>query len=120
MATITNSCYADKLNQVTINYNGDVFKCTARDFKPSLREGYLDDDGKIIWNENFQKRMFDSRFSNTFCQSCKILPLCNGGCSQHRLENLGIDYCIHNFDENEKLEIIKQKFHTRIANTIIV
>lgn len=120
MATITNSCYADKLNQATINYNGDVFKCTARDFKPSLREGYLDDDGKIIWNENFQKRMFDSRFSNTSCQSCKILPLCNGGCSQHRLENLGIDYCIHNFDENEKLEIIKQKFYTRIANTIIV
>ena len=40
--------------------------------------------------------------------------------SQHRLENLGIDYCIHNFDENEKLEIIKQKFYTRIANTIIV
>lgn len=117
IATITNSCYADKFNHATINYNGDVFKCTARDFKTSSKEGYLADTGEIIWNETFQKRVFDSRFSNPPCFSCKILPLCNGGCSQHRLENFGKDYCIHNYDENRKLEIIKQKFYTRLIHT---
>jgi len=27
--TVKNSCYADKRSQATINYNGDVFKCTV-------------------------------------------------------------------------------------------
>ena len=30
--TVSNPCYADKEMQLLINYNGDVFKCTARDF----------------------------------------------------------------------------------------
>lgn len=29
---IKNACYADKKNTAVINYNGDIFKCTARDF----------------------------------------------------------------------------------------
>ncbi len=29
---VINSCYADKKNSAVINYNGDLFKCTARDF----------------------------------------------------------------------------------------
>lgn len=106
---VKNSCYADKKYQSTINYNGDVFKCTARDFKKDNREGELLEDGSILWNETFNERM-DIKFKNKPCLSCKILPLCNGGCSQHALENKGKDYCVHNFDEEEKIKLIKDKF----------
>lgn len=107
--TVKNSCYADKKNQSTINYNGDVYKCTARDFKKENKEGELLDDGSILWNEKFSERM-NSKFKNKPCLSCKILPLCNGGCSQQALEHQNKDYCVHDFDEEKKLKIIKDKF----------
>ncbi len=113
-ASIKSSCYADKFNQATINYNGDVFKCTARDFEKKSREGVLEESGLINWNEKHQKRMYDTRFQNKPCLECKILPICNGGCSQHRMENEGVDYCIYNFDEHRKLDIIKEKFYSRL------
>jgi uncharacterized protein len=107
--TVRNSCYADKKNHATVNYNGDVFKCTARDFESDSREGVLNDNGIIEWNEKFEDRM-NSKFKNKPCLSCKILPICNGGCSQQAIEHTGREYCVHGFDENKKLEIIKDKF----------
>lgn len=107
--TVQNSCYADKNNQATINYNGDVFKCTARDFEASSREGFLMDDGKISWNEKFDKRM-NIKFKNPPCLSCKLLPICNGGCSQQALEHEGLEYCIHDFDETAKTNVVKDRY----------
>lgn len=107
--TVRNSCYADKKNHATINYNGEVFKCTARDFESKSKEGILNSDGKIEWNEKYDQRM-NSKFKNPPCLSCKILPICNGGCSQQAIEHKNIEYCVNDFDENKKLEIIKDKF----------
>lgn len=114
-ASILNSCYADKLNHATVNYNGDVYKCTARDYNSSSREGVLENDGAITWNDKFNKRIYDTRFQNKPCLECKILPMCNGGCSQQRIEHIGVDYCVHNFDENSKLDVIKERFKTRMV-----
>ena len=43
------SCYGDKRNQLLVSYNGDVFCCTARDFKPEHEMGRLADDGNVVW-----------------------------------------------------------------------
>ncbi len=76
------------------------------------REGVLSEFGSAIWN-NEEKRL-QAKFKNKPCLSCKLLPVCNGGCSQVALENEGKDYCVHNFDENKKnaiiFEIIEQAF----------
>ncbi|MEC5395251.1 radical SAM/SPASM domain-containing protein [Bergeyella sp. RCAD1439] len=114
LAGIYNSCYADKANQAVINYNGDVYKCTARDFKKEDKEGILSDSGEIVWNEKLTKRLYETRFKNKPCLECKILPLCNGGCSQHRIENENNDYCMFNFDENQKIEIVKERFKSKL------
>ena len=106
--TVRMSCYADKMNQSTINYNGDVFKCTARDFKHENREGVLLEDGSIDWNEKYLERM-DAKYKNLSCLSCNILPICNGGCSQQALDNKMKDYCVHNYDENKKIDIIRER-----------
>ena len=50
-------CYADCENSIVVNYNGDLYKCTAREFSPETREGLLTPDGKVEWNERFAKRM---------------------------------------------------------------
>jgi uncharacterized protein len=107
--TVENSCYGDHRNHATINYNGEVFKCTARDFTTANSEGVLKEDGTIHWNDKYEKRM-NIKFKNKPCLECKILPICGGGCSQQALEHEGIDYCVHDFDENKKLQLVINKF----------
>ena len=111
---VRNSCYADKSNQATVNYNGDVFKCTARDFKTENREGILLDDGTIEWNEKYFCRM-DSKFKNQACLTCRILPICNGACTQRAIENAGKEYCIYNFDEDKKTDVIRERLMYALA-----
>lgn len=106
---VRNPCYADKKNQATINYNGEVFKCTARDFKSENKEGVLQNDGSVLWNEKYYERM-NIKFKNKPCLNCKILPICNGSCSQLALENKNEEYCVHDFDEDKKTTLVKNMF----------
>ena len=77
------SCYGDYARNYVINYNGDVFKCTARDFNEENRIGILTENGEIAFNERALQRV---RNSNTFeCFSCRRLPICPI-CSQVRSE----------------------------------
>jgi uncharacterized protein len=82
---VLDSCYADKRNSVTINYNGDIYKCTARDFTPENRGGYLSDNGMLIWENDYLEQRMNAKFKNKPCLTCRLLPICNGGCTQHSL-----------------------------------
>ncbi|WP_223654332.1 radical SAM/SPASM domain-containing protein [Hymenobacter psoromatis] len=111
MNNLRDSCYADKKNSCTINYNGDIFKCTARDFTTVKREGYISELGEIVWENDSLNKRLSAKFNNKPCLECRILPLCNGGCSQHAVDNLGKgDYCVNGFDEKQKDKIIIGKF----------
>jgi len=113
---VTQSCYADKRNSVVINYNGDLFKCTARDFTTVKRAGYLSETGELMWENDYLNKRMNAKFNNKPCLSCRIMPLCNGGCSQHALEHLGIDdYCVHFGDEGEKDKVVKSKVEEIIS-----
>lgn len=111
---VRNSCYADKSNQATINYDGNVFKCTARNFDKKNKEGILTEDGKIKWNKKYYDRL-NSKFKNKPCLTCRLLPICNGGCSQQALEHKD-DYCMFDFDEERKTEVVKNKFLLLLNN----
>lgn len=78
-------CYADYDNNIVINYNGDVFKCTARDFKPEHRLGYLEMSGNIIYNENHTLRK--TKRLTRQCRTCRLLPICTI-CLQQRVESI--------------------------------
>ena len=109
---VRNSCYADKRNSVVINYNGDIYKCTARDFTETGRAGYLDDDGSLIWEGDYLERRMNAKFNNPPCLKCRILPMCNGGCSQHALEHLnGKGYCVYFGSEEEKDKVVVSKIN---------
>ena len=112
--SVLESCYGDKRYQATINYNGEVFKCTARDFKNDSGEGILNSNGMIVWNEKYEKRL-NSKFKNSPCKECRILPICGGGCTQQALEHEGIDYCVYNFDEDAKTQMVINKFIATIS-----
>ncbi len=101
-----NYCYADRRNSCMINYNGDIYKCTAVDFENTNRDGYLNDLGEIIWeNDSLEKRM-SVKFKNKPCLSCRIYPLCHGGCTTNILRENGKEYCRYGFDENKKNQVV--------------
>lgn len=104
---IDSSCYADTKNEVVFNYNGDVFKCTARDFTAENRVGVLLETGEIDYNYKANERE-SIRFFNESCKSCKIFPFCGGGCSEVAYDNYKLDqnYCVHNYNEDVKNSMI--------------
>ena len=76
-------CYANFRHNLVINYNGDIFQCTARDFSKENRMGILLSDGEILYNEGYivrqEKQIKDE------CLSCILLPICPM-CSQRKYE----------------------------------
>lgn len=74
-------CYADRLHQYIINYDGRVFKCTAQDYGDDKVVGELGKDGKIVWNyKRLSSLLAHSTFEDEKCYKCKLLPICMGPC----------------------------------------
>lgn len=103
-------CYADKTHSLVINFDGNVYKCTAVDFLNAPREGYLSAEGEVHWERDSRTRWHDCRFRNKPCNNCRIQPLCNGGCSKKALDFAGQDYCSLGFDESVKDRNILERF----------
>ncbi len=91
------SCYVDKLNHLEINFDGQVYKCTARGYDKKYVVAELLPSGELLWKENeLSKRFSNPTFQNEMCLKCKCLPICIGPCSQkifevktnHNLENI--------------------------------
>ena len=110
-------CYADRKNHYTINYNGDVFKCTAREFSSNNREGVLTTEGEVIWNAKNEKRE-ELKYGNDSCHQCNIFPICHGGCSQFKMESMAISDCIRGYSQKDKEKIVNDRVDYIISNKI--
>lgn len=113
-------CYADRENHAVINFNGDVYKCTARKFITETKEGELQADGKLVFNNLYSERMA-IKYSNEECRSCPIMPVCNGRCSQAKLERKDKDGCIIEADEAyKKLYLLGSLYYHLTGNTLSI
>ena len=110
---IRRTCYADKTNEVVINYDGKVYKCTACNFTQENSEGELMNDGTVKWNHKHFDRMNKSAFDLPQCSICSILPICNARCSQQLVEN-GTDFCIYDFDISKKMDFIRKRVQEKL------
>ena len=117
---VDNSCYADKLNYALVNYNGDVYKCTARDFKKENRIGYLKPNGEIHYNQDVLHKRNSIKLSKDVCKKCRIAPVCGGGCNQRSFESIETDDCTFHYSEEaiDKmiLDIFESSFITEPKN----
>ena len=111
-------CYADRYNNYAINYDGRIFKCTARDYADDKVIGTLKQEGDIDWNYQLLGELFDkSTFENEKCLICKKLPICMGPCitSNFEARKKGIqipcnmDYSQYSFDSYIIEEALKRK-----------
>lgn len=97
-------CYGDKTNYLLINYNGDLYKCTARDFNEENRVGFLSEDGKPMFFEDKIRRRENSQLSKSVCKECRIAPICGGGCKQNSSTSSDENICNMRYSEQEKDE----------------
>lgn len=103
-------CYADYENSFVINFNGDVYKCTARNFTHKNRIGFLTKGGHLFYNEEFMKRV--NRQYKPVCAICKILPICPI-CSQSKYETLE-NVCPNKNDKSAEIYIIKNYYYNEL------
>lgn len=105
---VSKSCYGDKHNYALINYNGDVFKCSARDFNKKNRMGDLDEFGNIKWYDEKINLWETSKLIRASCRKCFLAPMCGSGCRQNSMEQLDEEHrCVYADSKESKIELIK-------------
>lgn len=83
------SCYTENMEQFVINYDMNVYKCTARNFDKKYSVGKITDEGLFVPNEMFYKYYITSSpFVCRKCLKCDFLPscLCSLSCLQKEIE----------------------------------
>lgn len=102
-------CYADMENSIVVNYDGNVFKCTAREFSSQNREGVICADGNIVWDDRHSARK-QVTYGGDSCRKCRVFPLCHGGCSQCKLESeTGGNACLKGLSASAKLQMVQNR-----------
>lgn len=107
---VRNSCYGDKHNYLLVNFDGGVFCCTARDFDDAHQAGILLEDGIVSWRDNHQEHRLSAKFSKPVCHTCRIAPLCGGGCCTQALEHTEPDMCIYRYTDEQKDRMVTDRF----------
>lgn len=112
-SSIKNPCYADNINELLVNYNGDIFFCTARDFNSENRAGKLNKYGEIEWIGNSYSQRMSCKFRKEVCRSCRIAPICGGGCRTKCLEASHHNDCNLGYSEEDIDNLILDRFIDR-------
>jgi uncharacterized protein len=74
-------------NSIIIGPDGTLYPCDTYIGMESESVGFLDNNGEINYNKNFQqwhRSIYDE--DNEECLHCKLLPICQGGCQRVRLK----------------------------------
>lgn len=80
-------CYTESMLQFVVNYNAQIYKCTARDFSEKYSIGKLDIDGKFIPTPLFFKYYSaKTAVERDECLDCNLLPSCRQSCIQKIME----------------------------------
>lgn len=88
------TCYTDNMEQFVVNYDLNVYKCTARDFNGKYSIGKITADGRFEPNSLYYKYYITpSPFMREKCLECELLPTClySLSCIQKKIEGVSPD-----------------------------
>lgn len=83
------TCYTENMEQFVINYDMNVYKCTARDFNKKYCIGRIDENGTFLANDlSYRYYTTPSPFFRKECMDCDLLPSClySISCIQKKIE----------------------------------
>lgn len=111
-------CFGERKNEVVINYDGNIFKCTTiNSFDKANSFGVLDTNtGKIIWNETKLETLYSAVTADK-CFMCKMYPICYGPCNFHLLS--GDSNCYLETLDLSKKEYLMFMYKQRMMNNLI-
>lgn len=113
------ACKAERINQLAVNYDGKVFKCTGRKFTDEHSDGELDEGGNVLWKpERLEQRLSKATFENHICLNCKMLPICMGPCSQKQID-VGADR-LHEVCSLNTLEMNLEDYIEYTYNNMVI
>lgn len=98
-------CHQDNMYSFTIASNGDIYKCDTLLGDKKYKVGTLKEDGIVEldkdskWNKSTIDLLKGSK-----CMSCKLLPICVGGCKRHIILNDAAQCFIKEKDIEDKLK----------------
>lgn len=81
------NCHIGRIHFACINFDGNVFKCTARTFDEMHKVGTLESTGKIAWDMSKLCLYQGHSPLEDECKECTYLPLCMGPCPQSYIDN---------------------------------
>lgn len=81
----TNQCIADMYNGYVIDDKGDMYKCWHDIGNTQRRIGNINNGSNFLESTEVFKQYIESDpTTDAECQSCKMLPICVGGCPHNR------------------------------------
>lgn len=107
---VQNTCYGSMRNYALVNYNGDVYQCTARDFNKANCYGWLSDTGGLVYENGLKEKRETARFSKEVCHDCRIAPVCGGGCAQKAMELYDTTDCVFGYTEEGINDFVLDRF----------
>lgn len=107
---VQSTCYGSMRNYALVNYNGDVYQCTARDFNKANRYGWLTETGGLVYENGLKEKRESARFSKKVCHDCRIAPVCGGGCAQKAMELYDATDCVFGYTEEGIRDFVLDRF----------
>lgn len=109
-------CPQEFNNNVSVNYDGCIYKCTAVNPTEGNRDGLLLSDGSICWEKSYNKWK-EVKYGNETCRRCKLFPLYHGGCTRTKLQ-INADKCVFAHNEQSIEKIALGRLKTLLRNKI--
>ncbi|MBI4647182.1 MAG: radical SAM protein [Bacteroidia bacterium] len=110
-------CNSDNYNQIIINYDGNIYKCAARDLTKKNSVGILINNGTVELNLTKLAERITIDIP-PMCSCCNLFPSCPGICSQDLLERKPV--CFLKRIKMTKEDFILHSFNHETANQEIV
>lgn len=101
-ANFFRECSIRNRNTIAFDPEGYMYKCWEIIGKKKYAVGRLDENGNItnVDHKLLNRYLYGADpLEDRKCQMCSYLPICNGGCPHHRIENVfnrkKMDTCVH-------------------------
>lgn len=110
----TGRCSASAEHSYIVDPKGNLYKCWNDIGKPELSIGNVKDG--IKKNDIVAKYVVGSdKFSDNKCLSCKLFPVCEGGCNRRRIDNResNTGYNLCPFDETGLCDRLYEYYKSR-------